>query len=260
MRCLLVVVAVLSGCGKVQMLSDAPNGSGTGTDASTSGDAKPVCGNGIVDPGETCDGNCPVCGTPAFSCFLNTGSPSTCDVRCNVPITACAGADGCCPFAQGGNECTSTDDGECAGTGWKENEWGTLSWGGATPCTVARVYGISSGDSILFTLCTPPGAAAAIGDPQITSIIDSSGMNYFPSLSPVNDDTKDPSAIPLLAGWSCKTDVSATAASTAPENDGGLIIAPSSNRIDVTICGANGTTGSGALYIWWNGVGFPNAG
>jgi hypothetical protein len=260
MRRLIVVLAVVSGCGKVQTLTDATSGDGKGADAVSSGDAAPVCGNGIVEAGETCDGNCPVCAAEDFSCFVETGSPSTCDVRCHQPITACTGGDGCCPFAQGGAQCTMTDDKECAGTGWRNVEWGTVSWGTAAPCTVARVYGMVGGDSVLFTLCTPDGVGQ-VGDSQITSVIDgSTGTNYFKNLAMVNDDTKDPAALPLLAGWSCKSDVSATAMSTAPENDGGFITDAGTFRIDVTVCGAGGTAGSGRLYVWVNGTSTPNQG
>jgi hypothetical protein len=257
MRNLLVVVAVtVLGCGKVHTLTDAPGG-GTGTDASTSGDAKPVCGNGIVEAGETCDGNCPVCGAEDFSCFTETGSPSTCDVRCHVPIAACGGGDACCPYAKAGADCTHADDAECAGTGWQNLSWGVITW---APCTTVRVYGVVPGDSMLFTLCTPDGVGQT-GDSQITSIVDSNGTNYFPTLSPVNDDTKDPSALPLLAGWSCKSDVGASAMSTAPENDGGFIITGAATyRVDVTVCGAGGGQGSGRFFVWWNGTSTPNAG
>jgi hypothetical protein len=259
MRLVLVFLAVLSGCGKVQTLSDAPGGDGKGADAVSSADAAPVCGNGIVEAGETCDGNCPVCAAEDFSCFTETGSASTCDVKCHQPITACTGGDTCCPYTQAGAGCTSTDDAECQGTGWRSVLWGNVAWGTSAPCTTARVYGMSGGDSVVFTLCTPDGVGQ-VGDSQITSIVDSTGVNYFPNLSMVNDDTKDPAALPLLAGWSCKSDVSSTAMSTAPENDGGFITAAGTFRIDVTICGASGTAGSGRLFVWVNGNSSPNQG
>jgi uncharacterized protein (TIGR03382 family) len=70
------------------------------------------CNNGAVDPGETCDGNCPTSCAPSGDACMPmqlTGSAATCDSACVVqPITACVDGDGCC--ADG---CTEANDSDC---------------------------------------------------------------------------------------------------------------------------------------------------
>jgi hypothetical protein len=68
----------------------------------------PGCGNGIVDPGETCDtlilagpGRCPTTCSDGMACtrdvLVNAG---TCTAACSFPaITMPAAGDGCCPRA-----------------------------------------------------------------------------------------------------------------------------------------------------------------
>lgn len=74
-----------------------------------------ICGDGVIEPGENCDGDCPinvgscddlnVCTQDAF-----TGSASMCTASCtNIPITSCVNADGCCPVG-----CDATLDSDCA--------------------------------------------------------------------------------------------------------------------------------------------------
>lgn len=73
--------------------------------------AQPVCGNGVKEAGELCDGaDCPTA-CPAVACVASTlvGGAATCDARCDVaPITACQAADGCCPTG-----CTIANDSDC---------------------------------------------------------------------------------------------------------------------------------------------------
>jgi hypothetical protein len=75
------------------------------------------CGNGQVDPGETCDppSDCPrVC--PEVTCTVQrlVGSPESCNVRCEEDkITTCTNGDRCCP--RGANpSCTAVNDAECS--------------------------------------------------------------------------------------------------------------------------------------------------
>ncbi|MBC7173096.1 MAG: hypothetical protein H5U40_11735, partial [Polyangiaceae bacterium] len=72
-----------------------------------------LCGNGVVDPGETCDVDCPTrCELPNL-CQKSAldGSPGACNVACGAPedITVCIGGDGCCPAG-----CTSGNDYDCS--------------------------------------------------------------------------------------------------------------------------------------------------
>ncbi len=90
----------------------APDGCcAPGCNANNDPDCASTCGNGIVEPPETCDGACPttcndnnVCTTDSMS-----GTAVACSLRCtNAPITACVSGDGCC--APG---CNNTNDSDC---------------------------------------------------------------------------------------------------------------------------------------------------
>jgi MYXO-CTERM domain-containing protein len=73
-----------------------------------------TCGNGVVDPGETCDGDCPTSCPSVDPCAPAklVGSAATCDAHCtSTPVTACASGDGCCPTG-----CTNATDSDCSAT------------------------------------------------------------------------------------------------------------------------------------------------
>jgi hypothetical protein len=90
-----------------------PAGCTTATDP----DCSATCGNGTVDPGESCDREIPdlSAGSCPQRCDDNNGcttdsllSGGTCNARCQfTPITAFNGGDGCCPL--GGNHNVDTD-------------------------------------------------------------------------------------------------------------------------------------------------------
>jgi hypothetical protein len=69
------------------------------------------CGNGMLDPGETCDGNCPTAcfnSNPCIDVAL-VGSATTCNAKCEqIEQKACAGGDGCCPSG-----CSTAVDSDC---------------------------------------------------------------------------------------------------------------------------------------------------
>ena len=75
------------------------------------------CGNGRTEPGETCDGNCPVdlddCPAPPDVCstYSYSGSANACDAACtlNPTTTRCIDDDGCCPSG-----CDFDSDDDCA--------------------------------------------------------------------------------------------------------------------------------------------------
>jgi uncharacterized protein YkwD len=76
-------------------------------------DCSAFCGNGVVDPGETCDppASCPASCADSDPCTTDTmtGSAAACNVACgHTPISTCTGGDGCCPSG-----CTSGNDGDC---------------------------------------------------------------------------------------------------------------------------------------------------
>ena len=85
---------------------------GGDVDGGTQVDAGVNCGNGIIDDGETCDGDCPltcVSSDPCLNGFL-TGSPDLCTAICLYDeIISCENGDGCCAAG-----CNSSNDEECS--------------------------------------------------------------------------------------------------------------------------------------------------
>jgi len=89
-----------------------PGDGGVQSDAVTDPDAGDLCGNGVVDDGETCDTNCPAsiadCPAPD-ACEAVTFTGSACTAQCGVtPIESCEDGDGCCPAA-----CDYSSDDDC---------------------------------------------------------------------------------------------------------------------------------------------------
>jgi MYXO-CTERM domain-containing protein len=83
-----------------------------------------TCGNGILDPGETCDppSDCPTSCDDSDSCTTDTlaGSADTCDATCtSAPITLCTDDDGCCPDA-----CDVSTDNDCTDASAKKSGCG----------------------------------------------------------------------------------------------------------------------------------------
>lgn len=79
--------------------------------------AGPFCGDGSLDPTETCDpgipegdvGACPTsCTSDACSTSTLTGSADACDAECVVEAASCTGGDGCCPAG-----CAPEADSDC---------------------------------------------------------------------------------------------------------------------------------------------------
>ncbi|MFH2005589.1 MAG: hypothetical protein ABI333_03270 [bacterium] len=98
-----------------QPITDCSDNDGccpNGCSESNDGDCVPGCGDGIVNGGETCDGNCPATCDDGDPCTEDRkfGSANTCDVTCsNQPINDCGGGDGCCP-----NGCSASNDSDCS--------------------------------------------------------------------------------------------------------------------------------------------------
>ncbi len=82
-------------------------------------DCSATCGNGSLDPGETCDkaitggpGSCVSACDDGNACTLNhlIGSADNCSAACSTSlITQCGATDGCCP-----KYCTSSTDSDCS--------------------------------------------------------------------------------------------------------------------------------------------------
>ncbi len=92
-----------------------------GANATTDNDCPAVCGNGVVEPGETCDrtiaaglpGACPTACSDGLACTRDSlTGPGTCTAACAfTPITAPANGDGCCPAGA-----TPATDSDCVVT------------------------------------------------------------------------------------------------------------------------------------------------
>lgn len=103
------------------------------------------CGDGVVDPGETCDppSECPTrasCAGFAQNCIATEyfGSPARCDARCEIvseAIATCRDGDGCCAPM-----CSASSDSDCpgqCGNGLIETEAGeTCEPGSAAGCDI----------------------------------------------------------------------------------------------------------------------------
>ncbi|MEM6733112.1 MAG: hypothetical protein AAF658_16260, partial [Myxococcota bacterium] len=61
-------------------------------------DCEPVCGNGAVEDGELCDGDCPESCDDNDACTMDgsVGSIATCDLTCTNVSFGCGIDDGCC--------------------------------------------------------------------------------------------------------------------------------------------------------------------
>jgi hypothetical protein len=90
-----------------------------------------MCGNGVVELGEACDGACPATCDDGDACTTDgqTGSAATCDTACtHDAVVACASGDGCCPAG-----CSAQVDVDCCGNpgggtnvaenGTSQNQW-----------------------------------------------------------------------------------------------------------------------------------------
>src|SRR6185369_6456679 len=80
-----------------------------GCNSTNDADCSVRCGNGTIESGETCDGNCPTaatCVSDRDNIRLFAGDPTMCGSTCTVTARACGSTtDGFCPSA-----CTAATD------------------------------------------------------------------------------------------------------------------------------------------------------
>jgi hypothetical protein len=215
-----------------------------------------ICGNDAVEVPETCDGNCPVC-TESYTGYTSNGSAQTCDVVCHIPIQTCQAGDNVCPLVAGTDDaqCNAQTDAECLGTQWKYVKVQNVDTTSQS-CVTVYVYGIQPAGSYDVTTCAPSSDLAGTGDTVIASVTDNLGATY-----PVdNDDCDDPTALPLLAGWTCNNAQGAAHMSCASPSPGGFIAAGSVSRLGVSVCRFGSDGGVAPLYIWYNATTTPNPG
>jgi hypothetical protein len=135
-----------------QTISQCRNGDGccpAGCVNATDDDCSATCNNGMLDTGETCDGDCPTSCATETACMTGTliGSAANCSAECRYQmITACTPGDGCCPSA-----CTEPSDSDCT-------PQPPLAMVGS-PCTSAQVCGTLSPNaaSVCFSDGFPGG-------------------------------------------------------------------------------------------------------
>ncbi len=225
-----------------------------GCNANNDNDCKGVCGNSIVEGGETCDGNCPtLCPKTAYSCYERVGDPKTCNVDCKSPVVSCgATSDACCPYIQRSvtHGCDAGADVDCNGKGWTFAQLDPVLL--KSGCVDVEVLGIETGGAYDVTTCAPPGATEkGVGDPSITRIVDpDSGVVY----TAANDNCSDPTALPNLAKSDCtNVDGKLTMACASP-SPGGFISGQTKGRFIVRVCG---TETKVPLYVWFNATQKP---
>jgi hypothetical protein len=84
-----------------------------GCNANNDNNCTPSCGNGIIETGELCDGNCPTA-CPQMGCQLYSLAGTACTRACAAAGTqtqCVAAADGCCPAG-----CSASNDADCVPT------------------------------------------------------------------------------------------------------------------------------------------------
>lgn len=90
------------------------NQNNTNSQNNTTTTPDPVCGNGVVEAGEACDGDCPNECNNSDPCapLVYEGSADDCSARCvQTTVTACTGGDSCCPSG-----CSNDNDADCEAT------------------------------------------------------------------------------------------------------------------------------------------------
>ena len=147
-----------------------------GCNAANDADCTAVCGNGVLEPGETCDSTpaTPTC--TSFSCDdknacttdIPSGSARTCDLRCtSTPVTTCIDGDGCC--APG---CTGLNDSDCAPPNDTCATAVDISAGGDFPFSLYNAKtdfgatntlkcGLGAGGDVFFTFTLPTNPTGA---------------------------------------------------------------------------------------------------
>jgi hypothetical protein len=168
-------------------------------DAADAADAS-LCGNGVVDPGETCDGNCPTSCSDSIACTTDVlvGTPSECNVACEHAATQCAGGDDCC--APG---CDATNDSDCAFTVATEFK----------ASYAVRTLGAAQG------VVQPYGGLTVSKDDPNTLLISGAANSANGKVYAVHLQRDSKHHIVAIDG-------TATVFADAPYNDGGLVYAP----------------------------------
>lgn len=165
-------------------------------------DCPASCGDGVVEPGETCDKaavglgacptptTCPLSPSPCLQMQL-VGSPDDCSAHC-VPsaVTLCGGSDACCPAG-----CTAATDPDCsASCGDGIVETGeicdtAIAAGLAGACPTGCADGDACTDDLLLSAGT---CSATCVHPRVTAFLSGDGC-----CPPGGNFTLDPDCAPI---------------------------------------------------------------
>ncbi len=151
-----------------------------------------VCGDGVIDANETCDGDCPTeCASTAPDCQVGQlqGLSENCTATCVYSdISACAAGDGCCPSG-----CTPDNDDDCqaaCGNGVLDGDE-TCDFnimGGAGTCPISAA---DCNDSNACTLDAPTGDAGTCSAQCINEpiVVCTNGDGCCPGACDVSTDS-----------------------------------------------------------------------
>ena len=239
----------------------------SGCNANNDTDCPPVCGNGVVEPGENCDtaipqgqiGACPQsCTSGSGMCTISTlTNPGTCQAFCSFGggDTTCGGASNmCCPFG-----CSNTSDPDCFGN-WTPT---TLALNQSPSCPTPSSTGdiftecpcipftvsLLANHNYVITTCKPTAPSGPGASDTTLELLDSSNTRLF-----VNDDCHAPSLV-HMAGWSCTNGNGSEYESCLADDTGGFRAPYTGNY---TIClraypfQAVGSTANITLTLWSN--------
>ena len=155
-----------------------------GCNASNDNDCSAACGNGIVEPGETCEGaSCPTSCDDGLACTANllVGSAGNCDLACTFPaITAAADGDSCCPAAANAN-----NDSDCAPV----CDNAVVEFGETCDPLASCPVLAACEDGDFCTIDTLEGAACGVACARTTITLPSSGDLCCPFGANANLDT-----------------------------------------------------------------------
>ncbi len=102
-------IATAIDCGLVETCNDGDGCCNADCNANNDNDCAPECGNGELESGEVCDGDCPTECTTEDACGIATLTGEGCLTECVITQIDVCEADGCC--ADG---CNANNDDDCA--------------------------------------------------------------------------------------------------------------------------------------------------
>lgn len=171
-------------------MAGAPDQGMSGQDMGGSGG---MCGDGALDPGEECDGDCPSSCDDGEACTVDTmmGSAATCDLVCmhDSSASSCGIDDGCCPMG-----CTLDQDVDCAPDASKPWTWPSM-WAQLEDQMIVevnnrRAQGGTCGQ-MSFASSSPIQVVPSLREAARVHSLDMATRDYFGSASPEGDRIGD---------------------------------------------------------------------